>query len=126
MKRVSALCPLNLRPIPPWEGPRGGMILSASLPLNVPEETMTRRHAGGTVKKTSNRAEAMKYRVLIQPDEDGVFVADVPALPGCISQGATRDEAVANVREAIAGYLESLEAHGEPIPPSITEEIVEV
>jgi antitoxin HicB len=49
-----------------------------------------------------------------------------PALPGCISQGATRDEAGANVREAIAGYLESLEAHGEPIPPSITEEIVEV
>jgi predicted RNase H-like HicB family nuclease len=87
---------------------------------------MTRRHAGGTLKKTSNRAGAMKYRVLIQPDEDGVFVAEVPALPGCISQGATRDEAVANVREAIAGYLESLEAHGEPIPPSITEEIVEV
>jgi predicted RNase H-like HicB family nuclease len=102
------------------------MILSASLALTVPEEPMTRRHAGGTLKKTSNRAEAMKYRVLIQPDEDGVFVAEVPALPGCISQGATRDEAVANVREAIAGYLESLEAHGEPIPPSITEEIVEV
>jgi predicted RNase H-like HicB family nuclease len=126
MKRVSALCPLSLRPIPPWKGPRGGMILSASLALTVPEEPMTRRHAGGTLKKTSNRAEAMKYRVLIQPDEDGVFVAEVPALPGCISQGATRDEAVANVREAIAGYLESLEAHGEPIPPSITEEIVEV
>jgi predicted RNase H-like HicB family nuclease len=68
----------------------------------------------------------MKYRVLIEPDEDGVFVATVPSLPGCISQGATRDEAVLNVREAIRAYLESLEAHGEPVPPSISEEIVEV
>lgn len=68
----------------------------------------------------------MKYRVLIEPDEDGVFVAEVPSLPGCVSQGRTRAEAVANVREAIAAYLESLEAHGEPVPPSITEELVEV
>ena len=68
----------------------------------------------------------MRYRVLIEPDEDGVYLAEVPALPGCISQGGTRDEALANVKEAIAGYLESLEAHGEPIPPSIDEEVVEV
>lgn len=68
----------------------------------------------------------MKYRVLIEQDEDGVFVAEVPALPGCISEGHTRAEAVENVKEAIAAYLESLEAHGEPIPPTITEELVEV
>lgn len=68
----------------------------------------------------------MKFRVLIEQDEDGVFVAEVPSLPGCISQGRTRDEALSNVREAIAGYLESLEAHGEPIPPAISEEIVEI
>jgi predicted RNase H-like HicB family nuclease len=68
----------------------------------------------------------MKYRVLVEPDEDGVFVAEVPSLPGCISQGRTREEAVENIREAIAVYLESLEAHGEPVPPSITEELVEV
>ncbi len=68
----------------------------------------------------------MKYRVLIGQDEDGVFVAHVPALPGCISQGSTRDEALANVREAIEGYLESLRAHDEPIPPAISEEIIEV
>lgn len=66
----------------------------------------------------------MKYRVLIQQDEDGVFVAEVPSLPGCVTQGTTRDEAVANAREAIALYVESLEAHSEPVPPSITEEIV--
>lgn len=68
----------------------------------------------------------MKYRVLIEQDEDGVFVVEVPSLPGCISQGETRAEALENVREAIAVYLESLEAHGEPVPPPITEELVEV
>jgi predicted RNase H-like HicB family nuclease len=68
----------------------------------------------------------MRYRVLIEQDEDGYFVAEVPALPGCISQGETRAEAVANIREAIAGYLESLKEHQEPVPPSIHEEIVEV
>jgi predicted RNase H-like HicB family nuclease len=68
----------------------------------------------------------MKFRIIIEPDEDGVFVAHCPALPGCISQGASRAEAQANITEAIAGYLESLKKHGEPIPPSIFEEIVEV
>ena len=68
----------------------------------------------------------MKYRVLIEADEDGVFVAEVPSLPGCISQGATREEALVNIKEAIALYVESLEAHGEAVPPPITEELVEV
>jgi len=68
----------------------------------------------------------MKYRVLIHQDEDGVFVVEASALPGCISQGATRQEALENIKEAIALYLESLKKHGEPIPPSFDEEIVEV
>lgn len=68
----------------------------------------------------------MRYRVLIQQDEDGIYVAEVPSLPGCISQGTTREEAIAQVREAIAAYVESLQEHGEPIPPPITEEIVEL
>ena len=68
----------------------------------------------------------MKYRVTIEQDEDGIFVAEVPSLPGCITQGATRKEAIENVKEAIELYLESLEVHGEPIPPPITGEIVEV
>jgi antitoxin HicB len=55
----------------------------------------------------------IKYRVIIEPDEDGVYVVEVPALPGCISQGRTRTEAIKNIKEAIAAYLESLEAHGE-------------
>lgn len=68
----------------------------------------------------------MKYRVLIEQDEDGVFVAQVPALPGCVSQGTTRAEALSNVQEAIVVYLESLRAHDEPIPLSIEEELVDV
>ena len=68
----------------------------------------------------------MKYRVLVEQDEDGYFVAQVPALPGCISQGSTRAEALTNVQEAITGYLESLRKHDEPVPPAITEELVEV
>jgi predicted RNase H-like HicB family nuclease len=68
----------------------------------------------------------MKYRVRIEQDEDGAFVAEAPALPGCITQGATRGEALTNIKEAIEAYLESLQAHDEPIPPSVDEEIVEV
>lgn len=68
----------------------------------------------------------MKFRVFIEPDEDGVFVAQVPSLPGCVSQGQTRQEAVSNIREAIGLYLESLDAHDDAIPPSIDEEIVDV
>ena len=68
----------------------------------------------------------MKFRIVISQDEDGVFVASCPSLPGCHSQGKTRTEARANIQEAIAGYLESLRAHGDPIPPSIDEEVVEV
>ena len=67
----------------------------------------------------------MKYRVIIERDEDGVYVAEVPALPGCISQGNTRTEALTNIREAIEAYIESLTSHNEPIPPSIDEEIIE-
>lgn len=68
----------------------------------------------------------MKYRVFLEPDEDGIFVANCPSLPGCISQGRTRSEATLNIREAIEGYLESLNKHGEPVPPSILEEVIEV
>lgn len=58
----------------------------------------------------------MEYRVYLEPDEDGVFVATCPALPGGVSQGHTRAEAIANLREANEGYLKSLKKHGEPVP----------
>jgi predicted RNase H-like HicB family nuclease len=68
----------------------------------------------------------MRLRVLIEQDEDGMYVVECPSLPGCISQGKTREEALENIQDAINGYLESLKKHDEPIPPSIEEEIVEV
>ena len=68
----------------------------------------------------------MKYRILIEQDEDGVFVVEVPSLPGCVSQGSTRQEAIENAKEAIVACLESLAADDEPIPPLIVEEFVEV
>ena len=68
----------------------------------------------------------MRYRVVIGQDEDGVYVVECPSLTGCISQGTTRSEALSNIRDAIEGYLASLEKHGEAVPPSIWEETVEV
>jgi predicted RNase H-like HicB family nuclease len=68
----------------------------------------------------------MKVRVLIQQDEDGCFVATCPTLPGCISEGKTRAEALASIQDAIAGYVASLRKHGEPVPPPISEEVLEV
>lgn len=68
----------------------------------------------------------MRYRVIIEQDEDGVFIVECPSLPGCISQGKTREEAIKNIEDAIKGYIESLKSHDEPIPPSITEEVIEV
>jgi predicted RNase H-like HicB family nuclease len=68
----------------------------------------------------------MQWRTVITEGEDGWFVVECPALPGCFSQGRTRREALANITEAIEAYLDSLEKHGEPIPPPVSEEIVEV
>jgi predicted RNase H-like HicB family nuclease len=68
----------------------------------------------------------MKFRVRIEQDEDNVFVAVCETLPGCVSQGKTREDAIKNIKDAIHGYLVSLKKHNEPIPPSIMEEVVEV
>jgi len=57
----------------------------------------------------------MKFKVHVEPDEDGVFVVTVPSLPGCISQGATEEEALANIQEAIALHLRALAEDGVPI-----------
>ena len=52
----------------------------------------------------------MKLHVVVEEDEGGYFAAEVPALPGCLSQGKTREEAIANVKEAFEGWLEVMEA----------------
>ncbi len=55
-------------------------------------------------------------QVIIYPGEDGYWVAECPSLPGCISQGATKEEAIANVKEAIRGYVAALQEDGLPVP----------
>ena len=59
------------------------------------------------------RRDGMKFRIVIEQDEDGVFVANCPGLQGCHSQGATRSETKANIQEAIEGYLEGFKEHGD-------------
>jgi len=76
--------------------------------------------------KKNPAGKQMKYRIIIEEDEDRTFAVECPSLPGCISQGKTRKEAIENIQDAIRGYLESLNKHDEPIPPPIDEEIVEV
>ena len=71
----------------------------------------------------------LKFRVILEPYEDekgSYFVAICPTLPGCVTQGNTRDEAIENIKDAIEGYLISLKKHGDPIPPPISEEFIEV
>jgi predicted RNase H-like HicB family nuclease len=58
----------------------------------------------------------LRYRVIIEKDEDGVLVAKVPDLHGCATEGKTRQELMKNVKEAIEAYLEALKEHGEPVP----------
>jgi predicted RNase H-like HicB family nuclease len=67
----------------------------------------------------------MTRRVILYPGEDGYVVAEVPSLPGCVSQGQTRDEALANIQEAIALHVEVLQERGEPVPDDQVE-VVEV
>ncbi|HEX8491660.1 MAG: type II toxin-antitoxin system HicB family antitoxin [Pyrinomonadaceae bacterium] len=67
----------------------------------------------------------MTRRVILYPGEDGYVVAEVPSLPGCVSQGKTRDEALANIQEAIALHVEVLQERGEPVPDDQVE-VVEV
>ena len=58
----------------------------------------------------------MRYAIILERETDGGYVAHVPALPGCVSQGDTRGDAMANIREAIALYVEDCRAAGDPVP----------
>jgi predicted RNase H-like HicB family nuclease len=64
-----------------------------------------------------------KYLVYLQPAEEGGYIVSCPALPGCVTQGETAQEALEMIRDAIEGYVESLRKHGEPVPPGLGEEI---
>ena len=63
-------------------------------------------------------------QVVIYPGENGYWVAECPSLPGCISQGRTKEEAVANIREAIQAYIEALEEDGLAVPEDRFETLV--
>ena len=60
---------------------------------------------------------SMDYTVIIEPADDGTFSVYVPDLPGCISTGQTRDEAIDSIREAIRGHIQTLRDLGETVPP---------
>ncbi|NJK79432.1 MAG: type II toxin-antitoxin system HicB family antitoxin [Chloroflexaceae bacterium] len=55
-------------------------------------------------------------QIVLYPDETGYWIVECPSLPGCISQGETKEEAIANIREAIRGYIAALEEDGLPVP----------
>lgn len=63
-------------------------------------------------------------RVILYPGEDGYWVVECPSLPECISQGKTKEEAIENIKEAIALYIESLQAHGDPTPEETDESFI--
>jgi len=68
----------------------------------------------------------MRFTVMLKREEDGGFVAIVPALPGCVSQGGSREHALENVREAIEAYIEDCRESGEAVPTEVGREIVTV
>ncbi len=68
----------------------------------------------------------MRYTVILEQESNGGYVVSVPALPGCVSQGDSRTEALSNIREAVQLYLDDCIDSGEPIPTEAGREIVEV
>ena len=68
----------------------------------------------------------MRYTVLLEQEPDGGFVAVVPSLPGCVSQGDTKAEALSNVREAAELYIEDCIAAGDPVPTEAGREFIEL
>jgi predicted RNase H-like HicB family nuclease len=68
----------------------------------------------------------MKFVTTLERDEDGVWVAECPSIPGCVSQGKTREEALTNIREAIAGCLEVRAERGMPLTIETQQVVVVV
>ena len=65
----------------------------------------------------------LRFTIMIERNEEGGYTVTVPTLPGCITEGDTWEEAIANAREAIAGYIEALKALGKPIPLEVPVEV---
>jgi len=75
------------------------------------------------LNKVGNAVKVMR-QVILYPGEDGYWVAECPSLPGCVSQGKTKEEAIVHIKEAIQGYIEALEEDSLPIPSERFEAIV--
>ncbi len=63
-------------------------------------------------------------QVIVYPGEDGFWVAECPSLPGCVSQGESREQAIVNIREAIEGYILVLQEDRLPVPPEHFDALV--
>ena len=68
----------------------------------------------------------MRYTVVLEQEADGGYVVSAPALPGCVSQGDTREEALANIQEAIGLYIEDCRDAGDPVPTEAGKEFIEI
>jgi predicted RNase H-like HicB family nuclease len=83
--------------------------------------------AGDVVIRSTVICEFLvRYTVILRREADGGFVATVPVLPGCVSQGDTREEALRNIREAAELYIEDCVAAGDPVPQEVDTEFVEL
>ena len=112
----------------------------AAINLSAPSTSVTvrtgRAVAGKSCEANQTRMSAfmcntdmvkrMKLRIFVTQDENGIFVSEVPELPGCVSQGNTREDAIANIKDAISGYVASLKKHNEPTPFATDEEPIEI
>jgi len=67
-----------------------------------------------------------KFRIIIEQDEDGIYIASCPALQGCYSQGDTIEEAKKNIEEAIRLHIEARQSVGEPVPIEVLMDEVEI
>ena len=76
------------------------------------------KHGDKIVKEEGN---IMKFIITLDRDETGMIVAECPAIPGCVSQGKTEEEAMENIREAISACLEARAAHGMPLTVATRE-----
>jgi len=115
------------------DGPRPGIDLDRPRAIETEDAGTPSRADGDAIAAfvppgTTNQDQREIRRVLVtfQTDEDGWEVASCPTLPGCHSQGRTREEALDNVREAIRGYFASLREHDATLPPSSEYRIVEI
>ena len=63
-------------------------------------------------------------QILLYTDEDGFWVVECPSLPGCLSQGKTKEEAITNIKEAIVAYIETVEADNLPVPEETFEALI--